>query len=57
MNIALLVYYILGLIVLLSVAYMHGKKKEDNTYNFWLTAVNWIIRLVFMWWALGWRFI
>lgn len=57
MNIALIIIYVLCGMALLSAAALHGRKRSDDEYNFFTVFFSWVIRLVLIWWALGWRFI
>ena len=54
MNKALLIWYILIFINLLSVANLHGT--ERSNYNFWTTLMGAAMSLSLIWWMLGWNF-
>jgi hypothetical protein len=56
MNWGLLVLYLFIAFGLGIAAEKHGKERKGK-HNFWLDLLAFLLQLVLIWWAVGWRFI
>ena len=56
MNIGLILIYLVAIAEIIIAIKLHKKPKNQN-HNYIITTLNWLMMLLLVWWATGWRFI